>query len=930
MRHKLPVRGHVRSARSGHGPGCGQRCGEAIIGAGDARRLYHELRALKGRAEVYRHAAGEAFSQREIEKALRKPPYSIKFRGQAISEWIPENVAKAQVPHDADVVWALARLWCHWAGEDDPNERYWRNLVERAQPERIPKSGSTPVGRPISEYVDQLVLDDLEVHPAVEVGRATGFSPLPAYVPREHDARLLAVVHAVRGGQSGIALLVGGSSTGKTRACWEAVKTLPDGWRLWHPIEPNRAEAVIEQLQHVRPRTVVWLNETQHYLLDPERGEQVASGLRGLLHDSSRGPVLVLGTMWPEFWATLTAVPEPAAGPDRHAQARQLAKAKGVEVGNRFSAKELRDALAISDADPRLAEALVRAKQGEITQYLAGAPALIERYRTAPAAARALIEVAMDARRLGHGPDLPLPMLEAAVADYLSDREWDSLPADWLEQVLAYVTNARACRGAHSPLYRPRPRSGQLALAEPYYRLADYLEQHARLHRHIARVPSLLWNALANHANPVDCAALGEAACRRGLLRLGVRFYTKAAEFGDSDVYLQLTHVLETAGRTEEALAWYRYGVDTGHAALLSRAIGVLRKAGRTQEADEWLGTRAQAGDPFALGEVGRTEDALATYELAAQAGDPDALGRVGVLLQRMGRIAEAIEYSKRAARAGSDFGAAAAADLLQKEGRSEEVIEWLKECADRNAKVGFMLGMELLHTGKAQDFEEAFDWYQRAAEANHPLVIGYATNQLREMLKVDVVLLEDAIEWLEGLAGARNGESLGWAAELLQEAGQVDKALDWYRRSAEAGSPRAMHGRVKLLRQEGRTEEAIDWLKDVARKGDYNAMEQAAELLGEVDRIWESIDWLQDLAESGATNALIAIGPALRTAGRTDEAIDWYRRAANAGHSSAHQEVVDILREEGRVEEAARLLRNGWEPSGSVADDWEVWPTGT
>lgn len=62
-------------------------------------------------------------------------------------------------------------------------------------------------------------------------------------------------------------VLVGTSSTGKTRACWEAVQPLADkGWRLWHPFDLTRADAALEDLKkRVQPRTVVWLNEAQHY-----------------------------------------------------------------------------------------------------------------------------------------------------------------------------------------------------------------------------------------------------------------------------------------------------------------------------------------------------------------------------------------------------------------------------------------------------------------------------------------------------------------------------------------------------------------------------------------------------------------------------------------------------------------------------------------
>ncbi|MGN3955100.1 tetratricopeptide repeat protein [Streptomyces sp. WAC8370] len=893
------------------------------------------MRALKGRAKDHRRAAGKAFSQREIEKALRKPPYSIKFRGQAISDWVPEDVAKAQVPHDADAVWALVRLWCDWAGEAQPEERYWRNLVERAQPARAPQPGPTPVGRPISDYVDQLVLDDLEVHPAVEVSGATGLSPLPAYVEREHDQRLRAVVDAATSGQSGIALLVGGSSTGKSRACWEAVKVLPDGWRLWHPIEPNRAQAVVEQLALVGPQTVVWLNESQHYMLDLEKGEQVASGLRGVLNDSRRGPVLVLGTIWPEHWATLTTVP--AAGPDLHAQARQLVKAKGIEVDTRFSADELKDALAVSGADPRIAEALDCAHQGEITQYLAGAPALLERYRTAPAAARALIVAAMDGRRLGHGPDLPLSMLEAAVPGYLTDREWDTLPGDWLERAWAYVTDTPACRGSHSPLYRPRPRSGQPIQAQPQYRLADYLEQHGHLHRRTVRLPADVWDALVDHANPMDRMALGEAARRRGLLQHAFRLYAKAAELGDPEACKQLIFMLKRANRVDETLAWYRYAVDNADTSLafpfFRNAVHILRETGRTDEADEWVRARAEAGDLYALEEVGRTAEALAGYERAAQEGDAEALAHAGALLRQEGRMDEAIDHFKRAARCGSSSGDVEAADLLEQHGSAEEVIDWLRECANRDGRRGLMLGMQLLSTGKAEDFEEAFDWYQRAAEANNPIVIGYATNQMRRMIEIGVIGLEDAIEWLEGLGEARNGESLGWAAELLQEAGQEGKALDWYRRSAERDNPRAMSRRAELLRCKGRTEEVIAWLKELSKKGSYPAaeeaaMKKAADLLHEGGRTQEAIDWLRDRANEGDIHALGVGASTLRSAGQPDEALDWYKAAANAGYFSL-EEVASLLHEKGQTEEAARLLRYGLDPGGSVAEPWDAWPPG-
>ena len=85
---------------------------------------------------------------------------------------------------------------------------------------------TSAAGRPLEEVTDPFVL---EVHRPVQPEDApSGLPVLPPYVPREHDQVLGQVVAAAAGGRSGIAVLVGGSSTGKTRACWEALDLLRD------------------------------------------------------------------------------------------------------------------------------------------------------------------------------------------------------------------------------------------------------------------------------------------------------------------------------------------------------------------------------------------------------------------------------------------------------------------------------------------------------------------------------------------------------------------------------------------------------------------------------------------------------------------------------------------------------------------------------
>jgi hypothetical protein len=312
-----------------------------------------------------------------------------------------------------------------------------------------------PVGWPLVGVGDPFAL---EVHQPVQPeDPQPGLPVLPPYVPRDHDAALSSVVRAAADGNSGIAVLVGESSTGKTRACWEALQLLRDWsepWRLWHPIDPSRPEAALRELPVVGPRTVVWLNEAQLYLDVTEGGlgERVAAGLRELLRDPARAPVLVLATLWPRYWDELTA--GPAGGADPHAQARELLGGHDITVPAAFTAAQLQQLSQAEDA--RLAQAAAEAQDGQVIQFLAGVPELLARYRNAHPAAKALIRAAMDARRLGTGIALPRAFLAAAAPGYLTDTEWDAQDDDWLEQALRYTT--KDAKGVRGPLTRIRPR----------------------------------------------------------------------------------------------------------------------------------------------------------------------------------------------------------------------------------------------------------------------------------------------------------------------------------------------------------------------------------------------------------------------------------------------------------------------------------------
>jgi TPR repeat protein len=627
-------------------------------------------------------------------------------------------------------------------------------LDQQARP--VPAKTTPPLGRPVPELTDPFAL---EVHRAIDAPDTPASLPeLPVYVERDHDRQLHAVVKQAAEGRSVAAVLVGGSSTGKTRACWEAVQSLPHDWRLWHPIDPSRPEAAADALPAVGRRTVIWLNEAQHYLLTPASGlgERVAAGLRELLRDPEREPVLLLGTIWPEYWATLTTPPAPDQQDDPHAQARALLTGIDITVPDAFTGPGLRAVQAAARVDPRLARAAVGAEDGRITQFLAGGPALLERYRNAPAAAKAMIEAAMDARRLGHGLYLPHGLLEAAASGYLTDQQWDALGEDWLEQALAYC--AAPCRGARGPLTRVRPRPGQAAPTQPRYRLADYLEQTGRAERRIFLAPAALWDAFVEHADERDLLWIADAARGRSLYDHAFRLYRRAAEAGDLDALRPAARLLEGAGRLDEAIGLYRRAAEAGDLDALRPAAQLLEGAGRLDEAVAW-------------------------YRRAVEAGDLDALREAAELLERVGGLDEAVGWYRRAVEAGDPHALWLMVEPLEEAGRLDEVMDWLQARA-AEATEPLVLQRVAESLGEAGRLDEAIGLYQRAFEAGDPSALRRVASLLEEAGRLD-----EAIAWYQRAAEAGNSEALSEAAELLEQAGRRDEAAQLRQYGLEPGS---------------------------------------------------------------------------------------------------------------------------------------------
>jgi hypothetical protein len=379
----------------------------------------------------------------------------------------------------------------------------------------------------------------LGVHASIRVDGAD--KDLPSYVERDVDkgergVRGLLARAARRGG---FVLLVGGSSVGKTRCAYEAVRAVLPDWRLVHPSGPGDIAGLSSDLPH---RTVVWLDEIQRYF----GGEHGLTGgvVRALLGAAS--PVVIVGTIWPDRFLRFTETPA-YGGADPHAREREVLKlADVVIVAAEFTAAERQRAEAAAVNDGLLATALGTAGYG-LTQTLAAAPHLVGHWEIAKTVhpyAWAVLLAALDVSLLGAGHPLPEALLRRAAPAYCTSQQRAEAPADWFEQALAYAT--RKLNGAAAALTPAGgPEMGQTA----GYVIADYLLQD-RGRARVEPVTAGVWDAILAHLTDTsDVMAVAESASARLLHRYAVPLYRRAAEAGQRKAADQwVVHVGDQAG----------------------------------------------------------------------------------------------------------------------------------------------------------------------------------------------------------------------------------------------------------------------------------------------------------------------------------------------------------------------------------------------
>jgi hypothetical protein len=775
--------------------------------------------------------------------------------------------------------------------------------------------------------IDQWDPHDLEIHPAIGGAR----DELPTYVAREHDRALAKLVVKAASGTSAMAVLVGGSSTGKTRACWEAVRPLADqGWLLWHPSDHTRPETTLAGLQRVGPRTVVWLNEAQHTLGAPDPfGGRVSDAVHHLLTDRARGPVLILGTLWPDYAAAYTAVPKPGS-PDPYSRLRELLAGRTVSVPECFDRGAMATLVEKAAAgDRQLAHAARYAASGRVAQFLAGAPELLRRFEQAPPGARAVLEAAMDARRLGAGLHLPAEFLVTAAEAYLDDEVFNALPDAWFEEALMYT--ASPVHGRLAPLRRVRQRAG----AGPHgvagrsappggYRLADYLEHHGSLNRRGVVPPTGFWYAAEQLADPSDLTRLAFSATARLRLAISEHLFQVAAERGDSTALRVLALSREEAGMPAEAERLARAAAEHGDTGGLVELAWRREKSGLFEDAERLARAAADHGDTDTLSrmawqwkEAGDRAKAEHLYQGMADQGDANALYRLARLREEVGDRAGAERHYRAAADHGNTDGLHRLARLKEESGDGEAAERLYREAAG----LGHLDALRRL----ARMREDAGDREGAEAEARRLADQGH-TDTLRRLARVREAAGDRAGAERAARTAADRGDTLSLHRLVLarQERGEWEEAERLALVACEYGDTQALRRLAGALEATGDRASA-ERLVRAADEHEANSRHGHPEADRSVAWAWDEEGVSQTLpgpAAEGDTHAL------LRQAADGEVEVDerLARAAAEQGNTYFVRMLMWRREEAGDREGAEELARAAAEYVSNVSPVTLAW----
>ena len=637
------------------------------------------------------------------------------------------------------------------------------------------------------------------MHAVIQLPGAAG--EMPAYVLRDTDLNECGVRamldRAAAGG--GFVLLVGGSSVGKTRCAYEAIRERLADWWLLHPADPGELRAFAAA---PTPRTIVWLDEIQRYL-DGEHGLTAAT-VRALLRAPAQ--VVIVATLWPQYYASYMTLPAELRVDQRRRERELMDLAEVIILPAILSGDELTRARDLASSDARLHQALMLTDYG-MTQVLAAAPQLVRRWESAPDAySQAVLTAAIDAVRVGIRSPLTSAFLRSAAEGYCDFRQRATAPADWFEQALGYATET--LYGAAAALAPVAARLGEL----DGYVVADYLRQHGQRKRAMIVPPDSLWSAVGKHVTDADdLGRAADSARYRRLVGHAERLGRPAASAGVPWALFRLAELLDELGRLEEAELLWREAVaagGAGHGAALQRLQLCLERQGRVSEAEQALLAGIASGVDRAYTSLwhfmwrhDRLDEAVVMARHAVANGAPER-SFLAELLDRQGHPDEAEGVLREAVAADEPEALMQLGYFLEQHDRPAEAESIYRQgIAIEEFHAYESLVSVLVKLGQAAEAEQVAR-SAIAEDANNALA------SLVEALEGQGRTQDAEQAWRDAVASGET-DALSGLAGWLQNAGRIAEAERFWRDAIAAGERLAFIGLLGLLEEQGRSKEA-------------------------------------------------------------------------------------------------------------------------
>lgn len=301
---------------------------------------------------------------------------------------------------------------------------------------------------------------------------------------------------------------------------------------------------------------------------------------------------------------------------------------------------------------------------------------------------------------------------------------------------------------------------------------------------------------------------------------------------------------------------------------------------------------QAQIGDYFRKGEKGVQRDsteALKWYQKSASQGNPFGQYGLGVCYQK---------------------GIAVKKDESQSKNFYQMAFAGFKKLAEKSEDAEAMYRVGDMYDdgeGTSQDYAQAMQWYQKAAQLNNSdaiTSIGYMFNKAHGV-KQDYV---EAVKWYRKAAEMGNaiaqfnlGVSYKYGEGVKKD---YTEAMRWYRLSAEQGNSNAENA-IGVMYDHGYGvkqdyAEALKWFRKAADKENEAAQRNIGYMYSngrgvEVDEA-EAIKWYRKAAEQGYAPAQLNLGVILYNNADYEEnpdssyieAMKWFRKAADQGNEIA------------------------------------------